>query len=74
MPTRFQINSDEYLNEYRNHGEGVFRHLRPLAFDTILWHKYASKNLEAVIQDVTRRRNAPSEFTTGYGMDEHLRK
>lgn len=73
MLARFRMNVEECLTEYRNLGESVFGHPRPLAFGAMLMHKYSSKNLEAVIQDVTRRRSEPCEFETDNAMDEHLR-
>lgn len=46
---------NDCINEYKFLGGEVFAHPRRLATGGILWHKFSGKDLEKVIESVTKR-------------------
>ena len=72
MLSRFRMNVDDCINEYKALGAKVFGNPRPLARGAILWHKFDYRNLETAIKDVTARYSEPGQFGGHYPMDEDL--
>lgn len=56
MLSRFRMTVDDCIKEYETLGEEVFGNPRPPSMKGLLWHKFDSKVLRRVIEEVTNRR------------------
>ncbi|KAE8449128.1 hypothetical protein EG329_008512 [Mollisiaceae sp. DMI_Dod_QoI] len=73
MLSRFRMTVDDCIEEYKLLGGKVFAHPRPLATGGILWHRFDRKDLEGVIQDVTKRNCFQGRsFSLTFNMDSDL--
>lgn len=56
MLSRFRMSVDDCMKEYETLGQEVFGNPRPPSMKGLLWHKFDSKILRRVIEDVTSRQ------------------
>jgi hypothetical protein len=73
MLSRLRMSVADCITEYKDLGGKVFGHPRPLPNKGIVWHKFSSDKLHAVIEDVVQRNHTKTnQFRHMYPSDKDL--
>ena len=57
MLSRLRMSVEDGINEYKRLGGEVFGSPRPLPNKGIVWHKFSSKRLQRVIEEVVQNNS-----------------